>query len=70
MTLNLKLICGAMNRQGNLCQCKKLLRGGRCRFHGGCSTGARTPEGKARSIAALRAGYDEWVKKRRATATP
>ncbi len=62
-----KPICGARNRQGNPCACKLLLRGGKCKFHGGMSTGAKTPEGKARSIAALRRGYDEWVIKRRAT---
>lgn len=28
-------ICGAKNRQGQPCQCKKLYRSGRCRFHGG-----------------------------------
>jgi len=62
-----KPICGAKNRQGLPCQCNKLLRGGKCKFHGGMSTGAKTPEGKARSIAALRKGYEEWVKKRPST---
>ena len=42
------------------CQCKLLLRGGKCRFHGGMSTGAKTPEGKARSMAALRSGWLKW----------
>src|SRR4051812_6726303 len=41
--------CGARNRRGEACQCKKLLRGGRCRFHGGMSTGPKTAEGLARS---------------------
>jgi len=50
MTKKLKPICGAKNRRGLPCQCKKLLRGGKCKFHGGMSTGAKTPEGKARSV--------------------
>lgn len=34
-------ICGARNRQGLPCQCKKLYKSGRCKFHGGLSTGPR-----------------------------
>jgi len=49
-----KPICGAKTRRGTGCQCKKLLRGHRCKFHGGMSTGPRTPEGKARSAANLK----------------
>jgi hypothetical protein len=33
----------------------------RCRFHGGLSTGALTDEGKARSLAAMRAGRRRWL---------
>ena len=54
----MKLVCGARNRQGQPCQCKKLLRGGRCKFHGGMSTGPRTPEGRARSADAARRGVE------------
>lgn len=46
MKLGFANICGAKNRQGNPCQCKRLFRGGRCRFHGGLSTGPKTKEGK------------------------
>lgn len=46
----LKQICGARNRLGTPCQCKQLFRGGRCRYHGGLSTGPRTPAGKARAF--------------------
>ena len=56
----LRKICGAKNRKGLPCQCKLLLKGGKCKFHGGMSTGAKTPEGKIRSIAALRAGWLKW----------
>jgi len=36
--------CGAKTRQGCPCKCPAM-RNGRCRLHGGLSTGARTPEG-------------------------
>lgn len=36
--------CGAKTRRGTRCQCPAL-RNGRCRLHGGLSTGAKTPEG-------------------------
>lgn len=49
-------VCGARKKDGERCRSKDLHRGGKCKFHGGLSTGARTPEGKARSIAAMRAG--------------
>ncbi len=56
----LREICGAKNRKGLPCQCKLLLKGGKCKFHGGMSTGAKTLEGKERSIAALRNGWAKW----------
>jgi hypothetical protein len=34
-------ICGAKNRLGLPCQCKKLYKSGRCKFHGGLSTGPK-----------------------------
>lgn len=43
------VICGARNRQGEPCQCAPLPGKKRCRFHGGASTGPRTPEGKAKA---------------------
>ena len=39
--------CGAKNRKGLPCQCPAM-KNGRCRLHGGLSTGAKTPEGRAR----------------------
>jgi hypothetical protein len=36
--------CGAKNRHGSRCQCPAM-QNGRCRLHGGLSTGPRTPEG-------------------------
>ncbi len=44
-----KQTCQAMTRKGTPCMCKPLKRGGRCRFHGGMSTGPKTPEGRERS---------------------
>ena len=49
-----KPVCGARNRRGQPCQSKKLLRGGKCKFHGGLSTGPKTPEGLARCAEAGR----------------
>lgn len=39
--------CEARTRKGTPCQCKAMLNG-RCKFHGGMSTGPRTPEGRER----------------------
>lgn len=40
--------CGANTRAGTSC-CAPAMANGRCRMHGGLSTGPRTPEGLARS---------------------
>lgn len=67
-------ICGAYARStGKPCQAKLLFKRGkthphgRCRLHGGMSTGAKvltpgpkTIEGKARSYAARNAGLQAW----------
>lgn len=50
----LGLRCGARTRRGTACKRTDLHPNGRCKYHGGCSTGPRTPEGKARSMANLR----------------
>lgn len=47
-------LCGARNRFGKPCANYPLKGKVRCRFHGGASTGPRTPEGLARSAANLR----------------
>ena len=44
--------CLAKTRQGTPCQNPVVADRKRCRMHGGRSTGPRTAEGKARSIAA------------------
>lgn len=55
--------CGARTRQGRPCQAPAVWnnrwdmpRNGRCRMHGGASTGPKTPEGKARALANLLVG--------------
>lgn len=45
--------CGAGCRDGHPCGAPANGRGGRCKLHGGKSTGPRTVEGKARALAAL-----------------
>ena len=42
-------ICGAKTRAGTPCKRRDLYRSGRCKLHGGLSTGPRTTEGKSRS---------------------
>jgi hypothetical protein len=64
--MSLAPICGAKNRRGEPCGCKALFPNGRCRFHGGLSTGPKTQEGKRRSLEAMHAGYHAWVARRRA----
>lgn len=45
--------CGAKTRKGTPCQAPAMTNG-RCKLHGGLSTGAKTPEGKARALANLK----------------
>jgi hypothetical protein len=42
------------------------MENGRCRVHGGLSTGPRSPEGRARVVAAMVIGRRKWVERRRA----
>jgi len=44
--------CGAKTRRGTPCQCKALANG-RCKLHGGKSTGPKTEKGKQQSAANL-----------------
>ena len=49
--------CGAKTRRGTACQCPANKKNGRCKVHGGASTGPRSEEGRARiSAANLRHG--------------
>lgn len=53
-------LCGAKARQNNHQPCRQpgMKTNGRCRLHGGKSTGANTPEGKERAAQAnFKQGY-------------
>lgn len=45
----IKKYCGAKTRAGTPCRRRDLWPNGRCKLHGGPSTGPRSPEGKAKS---------------------
>lgn len=53
--------CGARTRKGTSCRARAINGKGRCKFHGGMSTGPRTPEGRARIADAQR---KRWAKGR------
>ena len=50
------LTCGAIKKNGQPCRMKTLGANGRCKFHGGASTGPRTPEGSAKALENLKLG--------------
>jgi len=53
--------CGAKTRKGTLCQAPAM-KNGRCRLHGGKSTGPKTPEGIER-IRQAHLRHGEYTKK-------
>ena len=59
--------CAAKTRKGSPCQRPARLPVGRCRVHGGASTGPRTAEGRAR-IAAAQIKHGRLTKEARAEA--
>lgn len=50
------LTCGAIKKNGKPCRMTTLGVSGRCKFHGGASTGPRTEEGRARALENLKLG--------------
>lgn len=46
--------CGATNRRGDPCKQHQLFANGRCRYHGGMSTGPVTAAGKAKALLNLK----------------
>jgi hypothetical protein len=53
-----RVTCGARRRRdGEPCQSKSVPGKRRCKWHGGCSTGPKTPQGKTRALANLRRGH-------------
>lgn len=59
--------CGAKTRSGEPCKKAAMKGRARCRNHGGCATGPRTEEGRAR-IAAARTKHGRLSKEKRAEA--
>jgi len=55
--------CGATTRAGTPCKITVLHRNGRCKLHGGMSTGAKTRAGRKRQ----RDGYRAWQERQRAS---
>ena len=43
------LACSAKTRKGGMCKRTDIYENGRCKFHGGLSTGPKTAEGKAKA---------------------
>jgi len=63
--------CGALARStGKPCKAPGKGRGGRCRRHGGASTGPRTEDGMARLKAAVRERWRKWRATRRVDPAP
>ncbi|OWJ82040.1 HGGxSTG domain-containing protein, partial [Haematobacter massiliensis] len=56
----LQVRCKARTRKGTSCRCKSEPGKKRCKFHGGMSTGARTPEGLERIREAQRRRWARW----------
>lgn len=52
---NERVICGAKRRRdGQPCQAPSVPGGRRCKWHGGCSTGPRTDQGRQKALKNLR----------------
>ncbi len=58
------MTCGATTRAGTPCKRKDLYRSGRCKLHGGLSTGPKTLEGKRRSALNTGKTYEELLQGR------
>ena len=56
----IKPICGALRKTGERCRSKHLLKGRRCKYHGGMSSGPKTTEGLGRTVTAMLAGLERW----------
>ena len=52
--------CGAKTRNGSPCQCKPMQHKRRCKYHGGASTGSKTPEGRLRQSQAQHRRWARW----------
>lgn len=59
-----------LRRSGHWCRNWPVRGKKRCRFHGGYSTGPTSPDGMARTLAAMKAGRARWLRKMRAEGNP
>ena len=59
-----RVICGAKTRKVAACRNKSEAGRARCKFHGGKSTGPKTPEGLARIAEAQKARWAAWRRAR------
>ena len=64
-TANLRVRCRAKTKKGSLCRLLSEPGRRRCKFHGGCSTGPKTAEGKERIAKAQRRRWDRFREERR-----
>lgn len=60
--------CGALTRADTFCKLPPMPNG-RCRMHGGASTGPTTAKGRQRSLKALRDGHAAWLARKNDPAT-
>jgi len=60
-------LCLAKTRKGTPCIALGDGRGGRCKFHGGRSTGPKTEDGRRRSLEALARGRQKALANRKST---
>ena len=56
--------CCALTRKGTPCRCKPLPGKRRCKFHGGASTGPKTPGGRERISEAQKRRWSDWKQSR------
>nr|WP_324289822.1 HGGxSTG domain-containing protein [Frigidibacter sp. RF13] len=57
----IQLRCGAIRKAGKPCRHKVQPGKKRCKFHGGCSTGPKSAEGRARIAEAQRKRWAKWL---------
>lgn len=69
MTTAIKPRCGARTRMGRPCRAPACANG-RCRMHGGLSTGCRTAEGRAKVTAAAKSYWARWRAERAQEVAP
>ena len=62
-------LCGAKTRAGGCCQVRAEPGKARCRFHGGKSTGPKTPAGRARIAEVQRQRWQRYRERVRAVSS-